>query len=319
MSLLLLGFSRIAQRRILPALARLGESRVDIATCTRAGEAAWPVGLGGLLFADYDSALARSAADWVYVSTENSTHAQWVERALQSGRHVVVDKPAFLSLADTRRLLDLAASRGLCLAEATVYLWHPQFDAVRRIFADACSAPTRIAALFSCPPLAEGNFRYRRDAGGGTLWDQGPYAVTPGRILFGEDPEDVICRVTSDNGEVDTSFSVLMTYPGGRSMVGHYGFNTGYRNSLEVLGPRVTVGLDRVFSLPANADAEIRAAVEDRTLAQACPAADSFALFLKAVREAIAAGDHRPFADALWRDAAVLDRMRQSAAQARGQ
>jgi predicted dehydrogenase len=226
---------------------------------------------------------------------------------------VVVDKPAFLGVEDTRRLLDAAAARGLCIAEAAAYLWHPQFDEVRKIFAGAGTAPTRIVAVFSCPPLPPDNFRCRRMSGGGALWDQGVYAVSPGRALFGEEPSEITCRVTADNGEVDMSFSVLAVYPGGRSMAGHFGFNTGYRNTLDVLGPKVSVSLDRVFSLMPDAESEIRATVEERPVSRTCPAADSFALMLRDVMDAIESGGGGRFAEAMLADAVAVDRMRRSA------
>jgi NDP-hexose-3-ketoreductase len=312
MKLLLIGYSRIAQKRLLPALAAIGLAHIDVASRTRAAEVTRPAGATGRVFDDYDAALAESQADLVYVSTVNSTHAEWAEKALRRDRHVIVDKPAFTSLDDTRRLLDLAQRRNRCLAESTVYAYHPQIQAAGGAFREADSRPARLTATFSFPPLPADNFRYRKDCGGGALWDLGPYAVTPGRLFFGAEPDEVLCRVTGRGAEVETSFSVLATYPGGRSMVGHFGFNTGYRNRLEILGPHVTVAIDRVFTMPASLSNELHVDQRNQPRTVTVPPADHFALFLRAVVAAIETGEHGPLAHDMLSDARVLHRLRQA-------
>ena len=108
MRLLLIGYSKIAQKRVLPALAEAGITGADVASRTRAAEVALPEGIAGRVYGDYEAALDESDADLVYVSTVNSAHAEWAQKALGHGFHVVVDKPACTSLGDTERLLDLA-------------------------------------------------------------------------------------------------------------------------------------------------------------------------------------------------------------------
>jgi predicted dehydrogenase len=312
MKLLLVGYSKIAQKRVLPALAEAGVTRVDVASQSHAGDVVLPPGVTGQVFADYEAALAESGAALVYVSTVNSTHAEWAEKALRRGYHVIVDKPACTSLVDTRRLLDLARQQDRCLAEATVYGYHPQIAAARQAFVEAGSRPTRLIATFSFPPLPVDNFRYRAAFDGGALWDLGPYAVTPGRLFFGEEPQAVVCHVTGQGDEVETSFSVLMTYSGGRSMVGHFGFDTGYRNRLDLLGPGVTVTIDRVFTTPANMAGELHVNQRNQARVVAVPPADNFGLFLRAVIDGIEAGRHGPLADDMLVDARVLWRLRKA-------
>ena len=305
MRVLILGNSAIAQKRLLPALASMPEvDGIEVAS-RRASDAG---------FSDYESALAESAAELVYVSLVNSEHAHWVERALESGRHVVVDKPAFLELEQAERLVELSRSRGLCLAEATVYTRHPQIDAIRELFAHAGAAPTCILATFSFPPLDGENFRYRKALGGGALYDLGPYAVSPGRIFWGGRPDEVESRVLSTGGpdDVETAFSVLMRYPGGCSLLGQFGFTTAYRNRLSFLGPDLCVDVDRVFTTPGELGNELRVWQQSGASSVVAPAADCFALFLQEVLEKIRTRDLEGLRGELLDDAFVLDWMRRS-------
>lgn len=311
MKLLVLGYSDFARRRVLPALARLGLGEVDIASRTRVSRVAWPEGLAGRSFADHDDALRHSDAAVAYISTANATHEDLAAAALERGLHVIVDKPAFTTLGAARRLAALAQARGRCLAEATVYGHHPRLlQAVREL----AGAATRLSAVFSFPPVAADNFRYRAELGGGAIADLGPYAVTPGRLFFREAPETVDCRVLERRGAVEAAFSVIMTYSGGRVMIGHYGMTTAYVHRLDAFGPDVAVGLERVFSPPPERPSELhvtRGALARETIV--VPPADSVALFVREVLASIARGDLAPWRDALLADAAAMERLREAA------
>lgn len=313
MRVLLAGYSSIAQKRVLPALAKLGIRDIDLASRS-ATNASWPEGTKGSFYADYGEGIRKSSADLVYISTTNDLHATLAELSLREGRHTVVDKPAFLRLEEAERLIEMAARRKLCLAEATVYPFHPQVEAVRKVFAESDSRPERLSAVFSFPPLPADNFRYRAELGGGALWDLGPYAVTPGRVFFGERPEEIVCRITHRQHGVDTAFSVLMIYSGGRSFTGQYGYTTGYRNTLEVLGPQVAVTMERAFTTLPDAPATLRVTQGARQKTIEAEAADTFASFLKEVGDSIAQGDMQRWPAALREDALVLDELRRSAA-----
>lgn len=323
MKTLVLGRSSIARRRVLPALASLGVDSIDLASRGgvppgESGSGPLPPGASGRVFDGYAVALEESDAELVYVSTVNSTHAELVLAALDSGRHVVVDKPAAIRPADVERILERAREKARVVAESVVWGHHPQVAAARGLFEEVGSRPTRISAVFSFPPLPPDNFRYRPELGGGALWDLGPYAVSAGRLFFGEAPVAVECRAVRDaDAGVDTAFSVIATYSGGRSLTGQFGMTTGYVNRLDLLGPDATVSLDPGFTTPP--EREVRVAVNQRNERRVVtvPPADTFALFLGDVLDAIAAGDGEAFATAMRTDAAALARLRASAADQR--
>lgn len=311
LNVLVLGWSSIARRRVLPALVGLGHRRVDVAS--RTGQVALPDGVDGRAFRTYETALDVSDAELVYVSTRNHEHASLAAAALESGRHVVVDKPATLACPETRGLADLAAARGRLVAEATVWPWHPQIDEATRILAGRGPA-ARLVAAFSFPRLAEDDFRLRAAAGGGVLWDLGPYAVSMGRVFFGTAPEEIVAVAETRPGdEVETAFTALMRYPDDRVAVGHFGMTTAYINRLDVLGPRVALALERAFTTPPDRPCRVTGERDGERFAIDAPAADAFARFLAGVVEAAASGRHQPFAEAMLADAAALDRLRAAA------
>ena len=312
MKVLLLGYSSIGKRRVIPALRRLGVASVDVASISKSSSESrdhFPI----RMFRDYDQALKETDAEVVYVSTVNSQHARWTRKALQSGFHVIVDKPAFPTVAETQELIGLAQHNQRCLAEATVYAFHPWIATARKIIEQAGVSPTYLLAAFSYPPVAADNYRNFREPGGGALWDLGPYAVSPGRLFFGDAPSEILGRRLSGNAEVDTSFSMMALYSGGRSCTGSFGFTTGYLNRLDIVGPKLVITVDRAFVPPPDSPMELIVREPDKTHSIQVPPADSFAMFFEDYFQAVASCSYDGYIDRMLTDAIALERLRMSA------
>lgn len=309
MKVLQLGYSDIARRRVLPALWSAGVEAIEIAS-ESASDIVWPNRARPRRFGQYAEAIAESDADVVYISTVNSLHAELAQTALEQGFHVIVDKPAFLSLKEASTAVSLARDKNLCLAEATVYAYHPKFDLARRAFDDAHDSPTRAVAVFSMPPRPQGNFRNVAALGGGALWDLGPYAVTPGRIFFHAPSESILSRSIALDEGVETAFDVIAAYAGGRSLAGSFGWTTSYLNRLDVMGSTVTVTMDRAFSTPPDMATELTIRSADRVQIVTVPPADTFYLFFVDVFDALTRGTHSRFADVLLADAREMEILR---------
>ncbi len=125
--------------------------------------------------------------------------------------------------------------------------------------------------------------------------------------------ETVACQVTSHQADVDTAFSVLMTYPGGRSCVGTFAFGGAYTNRLVALSPSATVTLERAFtSVPAEG-CRVRVQTEARDETVVSDKADAFSGFLGSVLQAIQAKEIRKFRQDLLHDAHAISQLRQAA------
>lgn len=307
----MIGWSDFARRRVWPALRCMGITSIDIASLTQAPGQEFAA--SGRVFASYDTALAESGATMVYVSTRNVDHAEWARRSLQSGRHTIIDKPAALNQTDVASLVDLARERRRLVAEATIYPWHPQFAEVRRVLADRSPA-TRLTATFTFPTLPGGNFRHDAAMGGGAIFDLGPYAVSVGRVLFGERPHAIAATAVVDAGaSVESSFSVLGHYSGARTLVGHFGTPGTYTNRLEIAGDAFSLTLPRAFTQPTDQSTVIELYEGRQTTRLETAAADSMAMFLSDVMDHADRGEFASFADAMLLDAAALSALRAAA------
>jgi len=78
-------------------------------------------------FEKFDDMLADSSVDLVDLCVPNDAHAPMTIRALEAGKHVLVEKPISLSLADADRMLAAAKASGRMLMVAHVLQFFPEF------------------------------------------------------------------------------------------------------------------------------------------------------------------------------------------------
>lgn len=82
------------------------------------------------VYFDYNTMLA-SDIDTVYVALTNHVHYEFSRKALEAGKHVIVEKPATVTLQEWEDLLSLANSKGLFLLEAMDIPHLPAFQAMK--------------------------------------------------------------------------------------------------------------------------------------------------------------------------------------------
>jgi len=84
-------------------------------------------------YADGDELLASSDVDLVVVSTPPNTHAEWALRALDAGKHVVVEKPFCLTTAEADEMIGAASSAGKSISVYQNRRWDADYLTVKRL------------------------------------------------------------------------------------------------------------------------------------------------------------------------------------------
>jgi len=296
MKVLFIGYSNLLKKRIFPILDRINSiDSVEIAKfTTQSWDDEYKCITKPLkLYNEYESAFNISNADIVYISTTNNSHYKLAKMALYAGMHTIIDKPATIHLSETQELLDIAIKKKLLLSESTVYTFHPQIKLIKSIFENENSTPKLISILFSFPPFPTDNFRYNKDLGGGALLDTSPYAVSVGRCFFESLP--ISCNYVvneSLNDGLEISYSLLLKYSNGRSLIGNFGFNTEYINHLNILGENLYIDVDRIFTIPEDLKNKITVRSKNKTFEVFCTEANTFEMYLKVVFLTLELGDY---------------------------
>ncbi len=85
---------------------------------------------------EFGDALGDAKVDAFVIATPTSTHFELAKSALESGRHVLVEKPLASSVAEARALVELAESVGRILMVGHVFLYNSAAQQAKRHLSD---------------------------------------------------------------------------------------------------------------------------------------------------------------------------------------
>ncbi|MGI9098363.1 MAG: Gfo/Idh/MocA family protein [Solirubrobacteraceae bacterium] len=91
---------------------------------------------GVAIESDFDELLLDPSLDAVVIATPPNTHYPLCKRALQAGKHVLVEKPMARTAAQARELKELADQRGLVIMPGHTFLYSPAVNKVRDLIND---------------------------------------------------------------------------------------------------------------------------------------------------------------------------------------
>ncbi|MCK9875418.1 Gfo/Idh/MocA family oxidoreductase [Frankia sp. Ag45/Mut15] len=198
---------------------------------------------------DPDDLVHDPELDLVVVATGNQSHLDWASRALEAGKHVVVQAPLCLAPADADHLAELAAAQGRVLAVVAAGRSDPGFEvlaaAVRR---GAIGEPLRLEAYRGGWRRPTGGWRDDAAISGGQLFAQATGAVEQILALVDESVESVTAtafkRVWHHVSNADHSSLTLRFLNGAQAQITVSDLTVWPRPRLEVLGTTGSLLLD---------------------------------------------------------------------------
>ena len=234
-----LGAANIARKVVIPAILRAdGVELVAIGSrSARGAELVAEAGLTGVRACSYEELLADPEVDAVYIPLPNHLHAEWSMRAADAGKHLLCEKPAARTAAETARMIDHSVACGVVWMEAFMYRFHPQWTLVfERLRAGTIGELRAVRSLFTFTVRDPQNIRRRPEAGGGSLYDVGYYCVNAARWLVGREPVAVTSRMYLSPEGVDEEFQGILDFGSGQSAQITSSLSQSYRHEVEALG-----------------------------------------------------------------------------------
>lgn len=137
--------------------------------------------------AEAAAAIASPDIDLVVVATPNLSHFPLAAAALEAGKHVVVDKPFAIAVAEADALIALASARLRMLTVFHNRRWDGDFLTVRRLIDSGRLGDVRLfeAHWDRFRPAPKPGWREEPAEGAGLLWDLGPHLIDQVLVLFG--------------------------------------------------------------------------------------------------------------------------------------
>jgi len=215
---------------------------------------------------NFDRLAQDDRIDAVHICLPVGLHAQFAERALKAGKHVICEKPLAASSAEARRLARLAVERGRVLMPAYRAWFSAHVQEVRRRVVEATHG--HLVAIDAHKgfrmELPAGNWRFDpKLAGGGCLYDIGVYSVQLCRWLGGGVPTRVSAMTGHDPSRphaIEDHVAFTFEFQNGAIATGSASWRHRLQNRLHVatrdswmsldpatpaIGERLTIGLER--------------------------------------------------------------------------
>ena len=168
-------------------------------------------------YTDYTELLASSACDTVYIALPNHLHYDYTRRALEAGKHVIVEKPITSHIGEANTLAALAKEKHLFLFEAITTMYNAHYQKVKELL-------PRIGKIkiISCnfsqysrryDDFLAGNIQPVFDPAksGGVLMDLNSYNVQYVAGILGN-PQRVSYHTTIEQN-IDTGGILVLDYP----------------------------------------------------------------------------------------------------------
>lgn len=180
----------------------------------------WP---GVIVLPTIDDACADPSIGLVVVATPNTSHFEFAQKSLAAGKHIVVDKPFTLTVADAQKLLAQASAARRVLSVFQDRRWDGDFITLRRLLEQGpLGEVTHFETHYDrYRPEVKQRWREMPGPGSGIWFDLGPHLVDQSLQLFGL-PDAIFADLAAQRKGSQTVdyFHVLMRY-GSRRVILH--------------------------------------------------------------------------------------------------
>ncbi len=176
--------------------------------------------LGVLVYADAEALCRDPGIDAIYVASPHQHHAEHVELCARHGKHVLVEKPMALTLAECDRMIIAVERAGVALVVGPTHSFDRPVRAARDLIRGG-----RLGSLRMISGWAFTDFLYRprrpeeldTAQGGGVLFNQAPHHVDVVRLLAGGLVRSVRCNsgVWDPRRPTEGAYSALLEFESG--------------------------------------------------------------------------------------------------------
>jgi predicted dehydrogenase len=203
--------------------------------------------------ADYESLVAETEVDVVYVATPHPMHRENAILALEAGKPVLVEKAFAMNADEAREIVAVARREGLFAMEAMWTRFLPHVRQVRDwLTQGALGEIVTVTADHGQWFAEDRDFRlFAPELGGGALLDLGVYPVSFASMVLGT-PSRVLSMVDPAFTGVDAQTSMLFGYESGAQAVLTCTLRAKSPTTASIVGTEARIEIEGDFYAPAT-------------------------------------------------------------------
>ena len=159
-----------------------------------------------------DDMFCDSNVDVIYITTPHNTHYEYMKKALEAGKHILVEKSITLNSRELDEMIELAKSRNLVIAEAMT-IWH--MSLYKKLWDIVGSGKLGKVQMIT---INFGSFKeydmsnrfFNMDLAGGAMLDIGVYALSVVRSFMSSKPSQIVSQWLPSPTGSDEQATVLL-------------------------------------------------------------------------------------------------------------
>lgn len=164
------------------------------------------------VYDDIDDMFVDEKVDIIYITTPHNTHYQFMKRALENGKHILVEKSITLNSRELNEMIDLASQKHLIIAEAMT-IWHmPLYKELWGIVERGELGKVQMITM-NFGSFKEYNMQNRffnMNLAGGAMLDIGVYALSIVRSFMSEKPDEIVSQWKPSPTGSDEQAAILL-------------------------------------------------------------------------------------------------------------
>ena len=170
------------------------------------------------VYENYEALLADESVELVTVATPNDVHEELVIAALNAKKHVICEKPVTMTLESLDRMIAAAEANGVRFTTHQNRRWDVDFLCMKKIhdsgeIGNVINIESRVHGSRGIP----GDWRQKKECGGGMIYDWGIHLIDQMHMIFGFDQVKSVYCITDHitNDEVDDGFRLDLNFKNG--------------------------------------------------------------------------------------------------------
>lgn len=164
------------------------------------------------VYDDFNDMFTDPDIDIIYITTPHNTHIDFMKKAIENKKHILVEKSITLNSDELSEAVKLAKKNGVVIGEAMTIYHMPIFKEVKKILdTGELGRVNLITANFgSFKPYDMSNRFFNRNLAGGAMLDIGVYALSFVRYFFDSSPNNTLSQVKYAPTGVDEQSGLLL-------------------------------------------------------------------------------------------------------------
>lgn len=164
------------------------------------------------VYDDFNDMFTDPDVDIIYITTPHNTHIDFMKKAIENKKHILVEKSITLNSSELFEATELAKKNGVVIGEAMTIYHMPIYQELGKILdSGELGRVNLITANFgSFKPYDMNNRFFNRNLAGGAMLDIGVYALSLVRYFFDSAPSDTLSQVKYAPTGVDEQSGLLL-------------------------------------------------------------------------------------------------------------